>query len=339
MAKRAAARERLVVVGDLNGAHDALVAILKGTGLVDARLRWIGGASELVQIGDLFNRGGGARRALQLLLRLQREAKKTGGRVSILLGNHEVMTALGNEAYCTEGEYLAFASARERKAWPARVQRAAQRLYRAPSRGGRILPFEPRLDAWKALHAPGQAALRRELGPRGKLGRALRQLPMVRLTHGLVCVHAGILPAWAAHGVDGLNQIAIDEWQNAGKRYRDIGRGSLFRNPEGPLWDRTLARAGGKAKRDLARSLALLGAERMVVGHTPTHTLPGGEKGRVFTRFDGRLVLVDVGLGEGEEAPRAALLVEDGKGFEWTPAGLRRLWGAKGERRRALKQA
>src|SRR6187402_717141 len=102
---------RLVAIGDLNAAYDALVDILRGTGLVDQRLSWAGGQAELVQLGDLFNRGEGAVVALRLLLRLQRQAKRVGGKVTILLGNHEVMTALGHEGYCTEGEYLSFASA------------------------------------------------------------------------------------------------------------------------------------------------------------------------------------------------------------------------------------
>ena len=324
--ERRSAQRRLVVVGDLNGAADALIEILRGTGLVDAKLSWSGGGAELVQVGDLFNRGGGARRAFTLLLRLQREARRVGGKVTVLLGNHEVMTALGNEAYCTEEEYLAFAQPSERKAWAKRVQRAARRIYMSRSSSGRIQPFEPRLAAWKVLNAPGQAALRRELGPKGKLGRALRKLPVAHLAGDLVCVHGGILPHFAEHGIEGLNELAESEWATAKKRYVDLKRRSLFRNPEGPLWDRSLARGGREALSLLKRSLRLLGAERMVVGHTPTASVPGGEKGRIATRFGGQLVLVDAGLSEGAEGARAALIVEDGRGYEWTPAGTRALW-------------
>ncbi|MFZ5891991.1 MAG: metallophosphoesterase [Myxococcota bacterium] len=326
MVRRGSAKRRLVVVGDLNGADDALIEILRGTGLVDARLRWRGGNAELVQLGDLFNRGGGARRAFNLLMRLEHEARAQGGNVSVLLGNHEVMTALGNEAYCTEQEYLAFASPKERRQWPARVQRAARRIYRTPSKSGRIMPFEPRLEAWKALNAPGQAALRRELGPRGRLGKALRQLRVVHVVDDMVCVHAGILPSFAKLGVAGLNDAAESEWQNAGRRFQELKRRGLFRNPEGPLWDRSLARGGSEMALELKHSLALLGVKRMVIGHTPTHTLKGGAKGRILTRFSNRLVLVDVSLAEGDESPRAALVVENGRGFEWSPEGMRLLW-------------
>jgi hypothetical protein len=48
---RRAGSGRLVVVGDLNGADDALIEILKGTGLLDSRLHWSGGDANLVQVG------------------------------------------------------------------------------------------------------------------------------------------------------------------------------------------------------------------------------------------------------------------------------------------------
>src|SRR5262245_23484081 len=179
------------------------------------RGRWVGGRAELVQVGDLFNRGGGARRAFELLLRLRSEAAAAGGRVTILLGNHEVMIALRNEAYCTEDEYLSFATTRERRAWPVRVRRALRRILRDHPPRGPIPPLGPRLDAWKVLHAPGRASMRRALGPRGRLGRAIRALPIAYGVAGVVFVHAGLLPAWARHGVDGLNEAARRQWEIA----------------------------------------------------------------------------------------------------------------------------
>src|SRR3982750_2060083 len=98
------ARNKIVVVGDLNGAYDVLVDILRGTKLVNRELSWRGGRAGLGQMGGLFNRGDGGVQALRLLLKLQRQARKVGGKVTVLLGNHEVMTALGHEGYCTEGE-------------------------------------------------------------------------------------------------------------------------------------------------------------------------------------------------------------------------------------------
>lgn len=317
---------RTIVIGDLNGADDALREILRGTRLIDARGRWTGGNAELVQVGDLFNRGGGARDALTFLHALKRQAQRAGGRVTVLLGNHEVMTALGNEAYCTEAEYLSFASAAERRAWPERVERAARRLYRATSPSGHVLPFEPRLSAWRVLNAPGRAALRRSLGPRSKLGQVLRSLPVVYQKNQVVYVHACLSPTWAALGVAGLNAAAAAAWAERPRRYVRLAKDSLFRSNDGPLWDRSLVEGGRQAAARLARSLRALGARRMVVGHTQTKGVRGGEEGRILTLHQDRLVLVDVGLGHGPDAPRTALVIEGGRGLEWRPDGTRVLW-------------
>jgi calcineurin-like phosphoesterase family protein len=321
-----AARARIVVVGDLNGACNALEEILQGTGLMDARQRWIGGHSQLVQVGDLFNRGGGARRALALLTKLKTQALRSGGRVSVLLGNHEVMTALRHEAYCTEDEYLSFAGAAERRAWPARVERAALRLFRTHGPRGPILPLAPRLEAWKIEHVPGRSALRKALHARAPLGRVLRALPVAYQAHGCLFVHAGLLPEWAELGVAGLNARAQEEWSRASGFFRKLPKTSLFRSPCSPLWDRSLAAGGSKALADLNRSLELCGAQRMIVGHTQTDAVDGGCRGEILARFGGRLVLVDVGLGEEAGTPRAALVIEGDSGHEWTPNGSRLLW-------------
>jgi hypothetical protein len=315
---------RIVAVGDLNGAYDALEAILRGTRLTDGRGRWIGGRSELVQVGDIFNRGSGARESFEMLLRLRGEAAAAGGRVVILLGNHEVMVALRNEAYCTEEEYLSFANARERSAWPVRVRRALRRILREHAARGPILPLGPRLDAWKVLNAPGRSALRRALGPSGRLGRAIRNLPIVHRSGDTVFVHAGLMPTWARRGVDGLNQQARLAWDAAGNFYGSHPRRSMFRNPAGPLWNRSLAE-GSEGPGALTRSLELLGARRMVIGHTQTAYL-GGTPGRILLRHGGRLVCVDVGLRGGDIQKRAALVIQGGAGWEWTEGGTRQLW-------------
>jgi hypothetical protein len=324
---------RLVAVGDLNAAYDALVEILRGTKLINRRLEWVGGRAELVQLGDIFNRGDGATRALTLLLRLRGEAHSKGGRVTVLLGNHEAMTALRHEGYCTEGEYLGFATAAERRAWPARVQRALRRLVRQRSRGV-LLPIEPRLEAWKIEHVPGRTALRRALGPHGKLGRALRALPVAHVSQGVLFVHAGLLPTWAKLGLDGLDQAARQDWADGGRGLWTLPKTGLFRSSTGPLWDRSLVRGGAEARRALTQSLALVGAQRMVVGHTQTASLAGGREGRIHVQAGGRLVSVDVGLASGPGAPRAALVLEAQSGYEWTPLGTRLLWNAAGPAKR-----
>src|SRR3954454_5393457 len=79
---------RLVAIGDIHGAADAFGRILRKAGLIDASQHWSGGTATRVQTGDYLDRGGAVRPILDLLMRLETEARAAGGRVEVLLGNH-----------------------------------------------------------------------------------------------------------------------------------------------------------------------------------------------------------------------------------------------------------
>jgi hypothetical protein len=318
---------KIIAVGDLNASFDALRDILRGTGLIDRRCRWVGRTTELIQLGDIFNRGGGARESLELLLSLRREARAAGGRVTLLLGNHEAMVALRNEAYCTEEEYLSFATRREQREWPLRVERQLTRLARQYPKHGPISPIHPRLEAWKVGHVPGRAALRRALGKRGHLGREVRRFPIAVARGGIVFVHAGITARWARRGLACINRCLHDAWAESPYFFGALRKGHILRARGGPLWDRSYTgelerRATGRLK----RALQLLEANRMVIGHTPTAHIAGGRDGRILLRCGGRLVCIDVGLKSGPDSPLAALIVDRRGGFEWTPRKVTALW-------------
>ena len=100
--------ERVVAIGDVHGAHDQFVAILRAAGLIDARARWSGGRAVFVQTGDILDRGTDSRKVIDLLRRLEREARSAGGRVIALMGNHEFMRLAGDWRYVSPGEYKAF---------------------------------------------------------------------------------------------------------------------------------------------------------------------------------------------------------------------------------------
>src|SRR5215213_1382042 len=103
--------ERIVAVGDVHGAYDRLLEILRAAAVIDSRNRWIGGRTHLVQTGDVLDRGPDSRQALEFLRRLARDADRQGGRVHALIGNHEVMRLLGDFRYVVPGEYAGFTDA------------------------------------------------------------------------------------------------------------------------------------------------------------------------------------------------------------------------------------
>jgi hypothetical protein len=85
---------RVVTFADVHGAYDRLVELLQATGVVDASLRWSAGHAHVVSLGDLLDRGTETRAVLDLVMRLEGEAAAAGGRLHVVLGNHEVTARL-----------------------------------------------------------------------------------------------------------------------------------------------------------------------------------------------------------------------------------------------------
>src|SRR4029077_3141411 len=71
--------ERVVAIGDVHDVYERFVEILKVAGVVDSELRWIGGRTHVVQLGDLVDRGDDSRKALDLVRRLERPPPAPGG--------------------------------------------------------------------------------------------------------------------------------------------------------------------------------------------------------------------------------------------------------------------
>ena len=100
--------DRIVVVGDVHGDYEQFVTLLRAAKMIDGKNRWTGGKTHLVQTGDIPDRGPGTRKAMDLLMDLEKEAKKAGGAVHALIGNHEAMNMYGDLRYTTPAEFEAF---------------------------------------------------------------------------------------------------------------------------------------------------------------------------------------------------------------------------------------
>src|SRR5437667_436259 len=105
----AAAANSVVAIGDVHGDFDDFVTILQKAGLIDEQHHWTGGKTTFVQVGDLLDRGPKPRDVMDLMMSLEKEAPKAGGRVVGLLGNHEMMNIMGDLSYVTPVNYASFA--------------------------------------------------------------------------------------------------------------------------------------------------------------------------------------------------------------------------------------
>lgn len=288
---------RIVAVGDLHGNHRAFRAIVRAAGLIDARGRWAGGQTVLVQTGDVVDRGPDSLKIIRDLMRLQREAKAAGGGVVALVGNHEAMNVTGDLRYVHPGEYAAFAdrnSARRRERTFELNKAALESFYRQSG----LDPAAARA-AWMKETPLGKLEHRAAWAPEGEIGRWIIANPVVAIVGGTLFVHGGISARYAAMPAHEINRRVA-----AALIARETGRESILNEADGPLWYRGLAEGAGAEA--LAAVLQGQGVERVVIGHTPV--LAG-----IALLHEGRLARIDTGISAHYGGAWSYLEIRDGK--------------------------
>jgi len=96
---RADPRQPTFVVADTHGEYEILADMLMKHSVVDSALRWSYGRGRLVLLGDVFDRGAHQLEILWLIYELEAQARKAGGAVYFVLGNHEAMNLSGDLRY------------------------------------------------------------------------------------------------------------------------------------------------------------------------------------------------------------------------------------------------
>lgn len=94
---------KIISIGDLHGDYKVFIKILKMCNLINDNLDWTGKDTYVVQTGDIldgrrpniqlnptFEKESGEVEIMQLIVKLDRQAKKFNGRVIALIGNHEL---------------------------------------------------------------------------------------------------------------------------------------------------------------------------------------------------------------------------------------------------------
>jgi hypothetical protein len=317
--------ERIVAVGDVHGAYDALARTLGNAGVLNAAGGWAGGRAHLVVTGDFLDRGPDSRRVMDLLMRLEGEAAAAGGRVHVLLGNHEVMNLVGDLRYVSAGEYAAFADDES----PAERARGLEIFgaSRADTLEAAALAAE-----FEKRAPPGFFAHRRAFAPDGLYGRWLLEKPFIVVINDTAFVHGGLSPMVTELGLDGINgRLKADLASYARFLQQLTGAGildatenfyghatllqALPEDPErpaaveraiagvlefqdaaihdldSPVWYRGNVACSALIESDkLGAALERIDAARVVIGHTPTVT------GDVQLRLGGRVVEIDTGM-------------------------------------------
>ena len=199
-------------IGDIHGDYQTFFQLLRRAGIVDSEGRWKSGTSHLVQLGDVVDRGADSRQALELLMRLQKEAKRAGGSLVVLMGNHELWNVTGLLRYLSLGEIAAFAE-EETAELRARKRDEILDLLASPSPHLkssylRALRVSINNRSFDREFPKGHFAHREAFSRRGRYGKWILQLPIAHRRQGVLFVHAGISPVYAKKTIAELNAAA-----------------------------------------------------------------------------------------------------------------------------------
>ena len=332
--------EKVVSISDVHGAYGGMERTLKSAGILDDSLDWAAGKTHLVITGDILDRGPDSRKVMDLLMALEPQAEIAGGKVHLLLGNHEVMNLVGDLRYVADEEYAAFGadeSPEERERW--------FRIYYDQQE---TVADEDALRAeFNQGRPPGFFGHRRAFRSDGKYGKWLLTKPLMVVIDGTAYVHGGLSPLVADIGLAGVNgkmmsdlaiyvaQLGIlydagvlDPVENfydfksvlaSASATEDVELASIVNTVistsnvaihagDSPLWYRGNVACGPLIEGDrIDRALLAIGARRVVIGHTPTLTR------RVLSRLNGRVIEIDTGMNKSSYRGSGNALVIQGE--------------------------
>lgn len=93
---------KIIAISDIEGNFNALSSFLISNGVINKNFEWTFDKGHLVLLGDFVDRGENVTQVLWLIYKLEFDAKKSGGKVHFVLGNHEIMNLQGRPAYANE---------------------------------------------------------------------------------------------------------------------------------------------------------------------------------------------------------------------------------------------
>jgi hypothetical protein len=267
------AQPRVVVIGDLHSDIHAARQAFQLAGGTDESDAWIGGALTIVQLGDMIGRSDDERQVLDFLFAVRDRAQAAGGKVHLLVGNHEVMGArVDNQAVGTN-PFPGYEDLTDLALDDARLQILAE--------------YERKRGA--ALMSGGPYAKR------------FAELPTVLQLGETVYVHGGVVPRWAEYGLDKIN-AEVSHWLFGNCPEPDSSLG--VDDGDRVMWTRQFSRMVDATDCALLdQSLAILGAKRMIVAHTVQSTITG--------YCDDKVWAVDVGMSRYYAGPIEVLEIVD----------------------------
>ncbi|MFB0565363.1 MAG: metallophosphoesterase [Candidatus Aminicenantaceae bacterium] len=316
--------DKIVAVGDIHGDYENFVTILKSTGLIDEKLHWTGGKTHLVQTGDIMDRGPDAKKVYDLIRKLEKEAAAAGGKVHMLIGNHEELNITGIAfdyvGYVTVEQFISFLPANYRdkkeKDFRKKIEKNLPQGTNSVANLNGLIRYY-----WQEIIKTSKGARTRYTDNYyEKYGKWILTHNAVIKINDIVFVHGGISEKYSTKILSTINNDLRNE-------LKDLYRKQKFSDPityppkivydqMGPLWYRELATNNGEnMEEEVDKILQNLDAKYMVMGHTVL-TGPAFSP-EAMSRYDGKIWIIDTGISKAYGGSLSALIIENGNFSVW----------------------
>ena len=325
-AKPPSAPPRIIAIGDLHGDFEAYEKLMREAGLINQRGKWAGGTTVFIQTGDVPDRGPDSLKIIKHLKKLQKQARRKGGKVITLVGNHEAMNMTGDLRYVHAGEYEAFETRNSRALRDRVFEANRETLEEFYLEKDSTLSSDTIKAKWEETTPLGMIEHQRAWRPDGDVGAWVAANPAVAIINGNLFVHGGISEKYTGFSVADMNVMTADALTE-----RSTDPESIINDEEGPLWYRGLIREREenadtmlegdsleeKAGDDIAATtpltieeeinlvLAAFNVTRIVVGHTPALT-------GIKASHNTKLIQIDTGIAAYYSGSKSFLEIKDG---------------------------
>ena len=336
--------EQIISVGDIHGDFNAFVAIMQKANLLDTSNNWIGGKKHFVSTGDYLDRGPDSRKVMDLLIKLEKQADAVGGKIHVLLGNHEVMNLIGDRRYVAIEEYASYIEE------DSEIYREKQ--YKRYRSFFGLSNSEESRTKFDKLHPPGYFGLHALFKYDGYYGKWLKDKPFIIVINDQAFTHGGLSETVGELGLEGVNVGLIDDMNDYAKlwysfvddgfflhsfftsdrilRANALLNGQIKNNrflssryikkvkrflkladsvvskPESPIWYRGTALCHQFSEEPIVNKvLKQLGATSAYLGHSVTFSR------EVESRFNKRIFLQDTGMFYGAYRGQASLVLHN----------------------------
>jgi len=250
---------KLLSISDIEGNFNAFYSLLIGNKVMNEAYEWTFGEGHLVLGGDFVDRGDNVTQCLWLIYKLEQEAKKHGGMVHFIVGNHEILNFQGHTEY-VDNKYIALAH--------------------------KISGNKDQKKAYQYL-----------MSNQRELVRWMKSKNVIERIGKTLFVHGGISVELVKTNMS-LNEMNRFIRSNAytyssysNENDKNVTR--FLMGPLGPLWYRGLVGRYKKlyqkaSAKELKRTLRYFKAEQVVIGHTVVI--------EVSPDYDGQVYRTDVGF-------------------------------------------